>query len=238
MALRHERLFIICMAAAAALAGRPAGAQVINLAQGAHYAANCRTLPGWDGLVDGIKDSDDPPGCWASDNSANFPKQVVIDLGGLCEVSRVVIHNSTNGNTKQIQVAVSEDGSKYDLLREYVFPPNKYQPLVHTFTPRKARFVRITFLNTWGGGIGGDNIIYLREVEVFGRRLEKKPEGLEALWRELAARLSRCSARMAGSAGRSRGWLRLHRAMGSGWARMQSFGCSNLTTPQPSLMSG
>ncbi len=186
MAHRHKSRLAVWGGLAALLMWRPAAAQVVNLALGSQWMASCATLPGWDGLVDGVKDSDEPPGCWATDNSAEFPKRVVIDLGGLCQVSRVVVHNSTNGNTKQIQVAVSEDGAKYDLLREYVFPPGRYQPLVHSFTPRNARYVRIVFLNTWGGGIGGDNIMYLREVEVFGKRLYKRPEGLERLWQALA----------------------------------------------------
>jgi hypothetical protein len=182
----HSLLLAACLLGAGA---SPCSlhAQVINLALHQPFVASCDTLPGWDGLVDSVKDSDEPPGCWASDNSAHFPKTVVVDLGGLAELSRIVVHNSTNGNTKQVSVAVSTDAQHYVGLRDFVFPPHKYQPLMHSFTPRKARYVRISFKDSWGGGLGGDCIMYLREVEVFGRRLQPPPSPQQALWATLAS---------------------------------------------------
>ncbi|MBC7288340.1 MAG: discoidin domain-containing protein [Armatimonadetes bacterium] len=177
----------LVVALSVTLAIGSANAQVVNLALRRPFTASCPTLPGWDGLVDGVRDSDDPPGCWATDNSPKFPKSVTIDLGSVCEITKVVVHNSINGNTKGIQVAVSSDGRGYGLLREYVFPPGKYQPLTHSFAGRAARYVRVTFLDTWGGGLGGDNIIYVREVEVFGKRSQKEPAGLEGAWSQLAS---------------------------------------------------
>lgn len=163
-----------------------ANAQVVNLALHQPYVANCDTLPGWEGLTDGCRDSDEPPECFATDNSAKFPKRVVIDLGGLCKVTRVVLHNSLNGNTKLVVVELSQDAKEYEPLRTYVFPPDKHQPLVHHCTARKARFVRVTFKDTWGNGVGGRNIIYLREVEVYGTRLQAPATSSERLWQLLA----------------------------------------------------
>jgi len=164
-----------------------AWSQAINLAQGRPFTANCDLLPGWDGLTDGVKTSDEAPYCLATDNSSEFPKRIVIDLGAECTITRVVIHNSANGNTKLVEVAISTDAKDYTTLREYVFPPNKYQPLVHRCTPRKARFVRITFRNTWGNGLGCKNIIYLREAEVYGKRLGHQDTNAASLWTELTA---------------------------------------------------
>lgn len=147
-----------------------AGPPTVNLALSRPYTANCGTLPGWDGLVDGVRNSDEPPECFATDDSHDFPKTIVIDLGAACQLTRVVVHNSANGNTKQVVVSLSADGKTYEKLREYIFPAGKYLPLVHSFAPRKARFVRLSFPDTWGKGAGGDNIIYLREVEVYGKR--------------------------------------------------------------------
>ncbi|MCX7599470.1 MAG: discoidin domain-containing protein [Armatimonadetes bacterium] len=147
-----------------------AGTPNVNLALNRPYTANCGILPGWDGLVDGTKNSDEPPDCFATDASRDFPKTIVIDLGSICQVTRIVVHNSANGNTRQVVVSLSADAKNYEKLREYVFPAGRYLPLVHSFAPRKARFVRLSFPDTWGGGVGGDRIIYLREVEIFGKR--------------------------------------------------------------------
>jgi hypothetical protein len=174
---------VLLIALVFCLAG-PARAQIINLALNRPYTLNSDALPGWDGLVDGVKDSDDPPGCFATDNSGKFPKHVVIDLGCLCDISKIVVHNSANGNTREVIVSVSKDAKAYDVLRDYVFPKSKYQPLIHSFTARKARFVKLDFKDSWHKGIGGDNIIYLREVEVFGKRTEKPDTG--TVWSFLA----------------------------------------------------
>lgn len=176
---RHEQLAIhtcVFLAADALLllatlpCSAATGPPTVNLALNRPYTANCGILPGWDGLVDGTKNSDEPPDCFATDDSRDFPKTIVIDLGATCQLTRIVVHNSANGNTKQVVVSLSADGKTYEKLREYIFPSAKYLPLVHSFAPRKARFVQLSFTDTWGGGAGGDNIIYLREVEVYGKR--------------------------------------------------------------------
>lgn len=183
-----ERLLGMCVVLATSLLARaPASwAQEVNLALGRPISADCDLLPGWEGLTDGVKDSDEAPGCFATANSARFPKHVVVDLGGKCSVSRVVVHNSTNGNTRQITVALSLDAKNYTPLREYIFPAGKYQPLTHRFTPKTARFLRITFVDTWGTGLGGKNILYLREAEAYGKRLESPDSPGEDVWASLA----------------------------------------------------
>ena len=145
-----------------------------NIALGRPYRCSVPVLPGWHGLVDGKCDGDSAPECFATSNVDKFPQYVVIDLGAICEISRVVVYNSANGNTKKVSLECSDDASDYQLLRQgFIFPDKSAMVLSHKFTPRKARYVRLTLHDTWGGGLGGDNCLFLREVEVYGKRTDQ-----------------------------------------------------------------
>lgn len=139
-----------------------------NVARGRPYRCSADVMDGWTGLVDGVLDSDSAPGCFATGNGADFPKSVTIDLQRPCNISRVAVHNSANGNTRGIIIYCSDDGMHYEKLREFIFPQGEPLTLNHRFNDRPAQFVRVEFTNTWGGGLGGDNTIFCREVEVFG----------------------------------------------------------------------
>lgn len=140
-----------------------------NIALNRAFRCSVPILEGWTGLVDGNKHTDTAPGCFATANVAKFPKFITIDLGTLCKIKQVVVYNSANGNTRKISIECSKDGENFDTLREaYIFPDRHAMKSSHQFSPRKARFVRLTLHNTWGGGIGGENCIFLREVEVIG----------------------------------------------------------------------
>lgn len=139
-----------------------------NVALHRPYTCSVDVMRGWTGLVDGVTDSDSGPGCFATSNDAQFPKSVTIDLEQPCEINRITVHNSTNGNTRGITIYCSEDGEQFEKLREFIFPQAQALTLNHRFQDRPAQFVRVEFANTWGGGLGGDNIIFVREVEVFG----------------------------------------------------------------------
>lgn len=151
----------------------------VNLALNRPFASSGTTLPGWNGLVDGEKDSDSAPGCFATSNDSTFPKFVVIDLGADCTVSKVVVYNSGNGNTRTISLSSSVDGVNYKKLRDpdFIFTDRDPIPLSVSFQqPRTAHYVRVAFLDTWKNGLGGDNCMFLREVEVFGTRGDEKEE--------------------------------------------------------------
>jgi len=149
-----------------------------NLAAGKPYLCTTELRPGWTGLVDGQNDSDQPPACFATDNSAQFPKEVIIDLGGVYQLTKIAVYNSLNGNTRHIAVWISLDAKDFVQLREYYFPPGRLQPLIHSFAshPRAARYVKVSMYDTWAGGEGGDNCLYLREVEVYGNQTDEPPE--------------------------------------------------------------
>jgi lysophospholipase L1-like esterase len=160
---------LLLIAATAAVA---AVTPTVNLALHHPYLGNCSTLTGWTGLVDGIKDSDTAPGCFATTNEHAYPKFVVIDLGAECQISKVIVYNSGNGNTRTVSLASSTDGSNYKKLRDpdFIFGPEDDIALTVSFKARQARYVRLTLPDTWKGGLGGDNCLFLREVEVYGAR--------------------------------------------------------------------
>lgn len=158
-----------CQALALLLAASGALAQH-NLALSQPFTCTAEILGGWTGLVDGVRDSDSAPGCFATANDPHFPRYVVIDLQIPCIVSRIAVCNSSNGNTREVTIGVSVDGEHYEVLRDYIFPNGEPLTLNHSFEsrPRRAQFVRIGLLDSWSGGLGGDGCIFLREVEVYG----------------------------------------------------------------------
>jgi len=174
MSPRSHKLVVLTGVVAVISAGISVAAEH-NLAAGKPYLCTTQLRPGWTGLVDGQNDSDQPPACFATDNSPQFPKEVIIDLGGVYQLTKIAVYNSLNGNTRHITVWISLDAKDFAQLRDYYFPPNRIQPLIHSFSshPRPARYIKITMHDTWAGGEGGDNCLYLREVEVYG---DQNPE--------------------------------------------------------------
>lgn len=126
------------------------------------------TAPGdskWRGLVDGISNADVPPDCYATDNSPQFPKSILLDLGGLFPIRQIVVTNSLNGNTKSITLYYSPNRSRWDPGWKFVFPAAVVRELTYTLPDRMARYVKIVLEDTYGGGFSGDNVLYLREVQ-------------------------------------------------------------------------
>ena len=163
--LACNQILVIILAAVGASSAANA---TQNLAYDKQYQCSTEILPAWTGLTDGVKDSDQAPGCFATDNSPRFPKEVIIDLGGVYTVTKISVYNSLNGNTRHMAVWLSPTLDDFEQLREYYFPPNQVQPLIHSFEPRQARYVKITLYDTSRQGVGGENCLYLREVEVYG----------------------------------------------------------------------
>lgn len=139
-----------------------------NLALHRPYLCSDTILPGWTGLTDGVTDSDEPPGCFATGGSGVFPKSVVVDLGAVCTISKISLYNSTNGNTKHVALSLSRDAQDFEQLREYYFPAAGVQTLAHSFAPRQARYVKVTLYDSWGSGAQGPNVLFLRELQVYG----------------------------------------------------------------------
>ncbi len=154
---------------AAGTLGRPSGvAAGENLALHRPYLCSDTLLAGWTGLTDGVTDSDAPPGCFATGGSAQFPKVIMVDLGAVCTISKINLFNSKKGNTRHVSLSISPDAQNFEQLREYYFPSDTVQTLAHSFTPRRARYVKIALHDSWGTGEQGPNCLFLREVQVLG----------------------------------------------------------------------
>ena len=160
---------LLCTAASVA-------AQEENLALHRPYRCSVPIMTGWTGLTDGNRDRDSAPECFATANVDAYPKYVTVDLGAVCTIQKVAVHNSANGNTRQVSMEASVDGLSFQPLRQgFIFPDRTAQVLSHQFGARKARYVRVTFHDSYGKGLGGDHTMFLREVEVFG----VAPEGVQ-----------------------------------------------------------
>ncbi|HEY3396657.1 MAG TPA: discoidin domain-containing protein [Armatimonadota bacterium] len=202
-----------------------------NLALQRPYVSSELLLGGWTGLTDGVTDSDDAPGCFATSNSGAFPKQVIVDLGAVCAVSKIVVMSSKNGNTKHVALAISADAKNFEQLREYYFPADTTQTLVHSFAARQARYVRVTFFDSWGTGEQGANCLFLRELQVFG---DLPAEGRVASGRE-ELRLARQQPATVGTA--ALGLFRRYRLGEPGKLRVavlgDSFAAESAPDPRP-----
>jgi hypothetical protein len=159
-----SRVLIFLLALSLAASARSAE----NLALGRPYVCSDTILGGWIGLTDGVSDSDAAPGCFATGGSAQFPKSVVVDLGAVCTINKICVCNSKNGNTKHVALSVSADAKSFEQLREYYFPGDGVETLVHSFAARQARYVKISLFDSWGTGAQAPNCLFLREVQVFG----------------------------------------------------------------------
>jgi len=141
-----------------------------NVALGKTYTCSSPGGIAWRGLLDGDVESDQPPGCFATGADAAYPKKIVIDLGAVYVIDQVIVYSSVNGNTKKVDLWASRDGASYRQLREpYVFPKGVAQRMSARFPALQARYVKVALWDTWGGGLGGDNVLFLREVEAMGQ---------------------------------------------------------------------
>ncbi len=148
-----------------------------NIALHRPYRCSVPLLSGWTGLLDGNRKADTGPECFATANVEKFPRYITIDLGVICTINRVVVYNSANGNTRKVSLECSLDSNEYTTLRQgFIFQNHNPLMLSHKFEPRKARYVRLTMYDSWGDGLGGENCLFLREVEVYGWRPYEKPE--------------------------------------------------------------
>jgi hypothetical protein len=161
-------VLVVAILVALTCALGPAWGAQENLALNRPYVCSDDLLPGWTGLTDGVTDSDAAPGCFATGPANRFPKQLVIDLGAVCTISKINVINSKNGNTRRVLLYVSADAGTYEQLREYFFPADAVQTLAHSFTARKARYVKIALSDSWESGAQGPDCLFLREVQVFG----------------------------------------------------------------------
>ena len=134
------------------------------------YAETSHNTHGYaPGLTDGIKDSDAKNPVYATAADDAYPKHTTIDLGAAVDVGRVLVHNSRDGSTKTVSVSVSADGVEFSEVGRHEFGKQDGAVFECEFAPRPARYVRISFLDSWLNLThGSPHFMFLREVEVFG----------------------------------------------------------------------
>lgn len=140
-----------------------------NLIHGKPYKETHRNTHGYGyGLTDGIKGTDTKATVYATNGDDDYPKTVTIDLGKTIDVGRVVLYHSRDGSTKTVSIATSADETLFEQVGKHEFQQRDGVVKTFTFAPRKARFVRVTFEDTWGNVThGSPHFMFLREVEVF-----------------------------------------------------------------------
>lgn len=107
--------------------------------------------------------------CFATDAGRSFPKTVTIDLEKPETVATVVLGVPPFGSTKTITVSVSEDGNTFTDVGSHVFPQRKEDRRTFTFSPRQARYVRLTYPDRHTESAGyNPNFMFTTEVEVYG----------------------------------------------------------------------
>ena len=123
---------------------------------------------GWDGgLTDGNWGSVAET-CYATDDSATFPKSVTVDLGATQMIHAVGYGPPNVGATKTLSVSISEDGKTFNEVSRKEFPAKKASTARVRFEAKKARYVRATFLEQYPTQDNYNrNFGFLSELEVY-----------------------------------------------------------------------
>ena len=121
-----------------------------NLALHKSYAETSYNTHGYaKGLTDGVKDSDAKNPVYATAADDTYPKLTTIDLGAVVSVGRVLVHNSCDGSTKTVAVSVSTDGTEFAEVGRHQFVKQDGAVFECSFAPRPARYVRLSFVDSW-----------------------------------------------------------------------------------------
>lgn len=139
-----------------------------KVSQGKPIKSSHPNTHGWDlGLTDGTW-GNQAPACYATDESASFPKTVTIDLGGAQTLQAVIYGTPEVGSTRTVAVSISEDGRDFKEVGRNEFPQKKAVKATARFAPAKARYVRATFLDHHPQQDQYDaNFGFLSEVEAY-----------------------------------------------------------------------
>jgi hypothetical protein len=140
-----------------------------NIATGKKYTSSDPNKFNWgvNGLLDGSW-TPDSLHCWASGDSATFPKTVTIDLENTAKINSVVAGVPNFGSTRTIKVAVSTDGKQFTEVGSHVFAQEKEERFIYKFAPVNARYVQLTYPDHYDRSTGYSvNFSFTTEVEVY-----------------------------------------------------------------------
>ncbi|MDF9832016.1 hypothetical protein M2103_000220 [Ereboglobus sp. PH5-5] len=153
-----------------------------NLALGKPYFSSDINKHGWEpGLTNGSWVTD-KANTYASGNTNEFPKGVVIDLEKTQEISSIFVGTPNFGSTKTVVIATSENGKKYKDVGRHDFELGKNDNHLYKFKPVKARYVRLMFTGNHSerAGAYSQAFCFITEVEVFGTSGGPTQSGLAA----------------------------------------------------------
>jgi lysophospholipase L1-like esterase len=141
-----------------------------NLALRKRYQSSNPNAFNWGGggLTDGSWAATDRH-CFASGDSATFPKTATIDLEKAARINSVVVGVPAFGSTKTIQVALSADGKDFKEVGTHEFSLRKEDRYKFQFTPTEARYVRLTYPDHHAEEVNySPNFSFTTECEVYG----------------------------------------------------------------------
>ncbi len=139
----------------------------INFAAGNNYiesAKNNNCRPGV--LTDEIiKPSGFSETYFTSDNE-EFPKWIIIDLGGIRKIKGVRIYNTSSLDARNVSVFYAREFGDYNLIGEDLFTKSS-TPLDFKFNKTvTARYIKVAIEDSYGN----KNKVSLAEIEVYGTR--------------------------------------------------------------------
>lgn len=140
-----------------------------NLAQGKPYTASDPNKYNWGigGLTDGSWEAN-AQHAFATGDTAEFPKSVIIDLQNVARIGTVTFGVPGFGSTKTVQVALSTDGQNFANVGQKEFALRKEERATIAFPVREARYVRLTFADHYAEEVGYTPTFgFLSEVEVY-----------------------------------------------------------------------
>ncbi|WAC21510.1 discoidin domain-containing protein [Luteolibacter sp. SL250] len=140
-----------------------------NLLKGKPHKSSHPNTYGWDlGLTDGTWGTHAPT-AYATDASDTFPKTVTVDLGAAQDIQAVIYGTPSIGATKTVAVSISEDGTNFTEVGRNDFPAKKAARAEARFAPKKARYIRATFIANHGAQDDfGTAFAFLSEIEAYG----------------------------------------------------------------------
>ena len=149
----------------------PAQAPDGNLAFHKSYTQTDPNTHGYGkGLTDGVTNTDGKNGVFASGKGDVYPKIVTVDLETVQTVSRIVLHNAKDGSTKNVLLLVSTDGEAFENVATHTFGEMDTAVETFSFPPTQSRYVRLTFVDTWGNKThGSPDFMFLRELQVYAK---------------------------------------------------------------------
>lgn len=146
---------------------KDAESSYVNFAAGKNYIEsaknnNCRSGVLTDEI---IKPSGFSETYFTSDGE-EFPKWIIIDLGGIRKIKGVRIYNTSSLDARNVSVYCARELGDYDLIGEDLFTKSS-TPLDFKFNKTvAARYVKVAIEDSYGN----KNKVSLAEIEVYGTR--------------------------------------------------------------------